>query len=152
MQIRSDSRTARSSQTLGRDTADAVASEREQLIRREFERWNARERDINPEVVHPEMVIHSAMTNATYEGRDGVRRWMAEIDEQFEEWRLSIDQLKDLSDDRVLVLGPVHFQGRASGIEFDQPVGWLLTFAGTQVTEMKIFSEHDAAVEAADTS
>ena len=55
-------------------------------MRRTFERWNAGERKVDSDVTDPEIVVHSAMTNATYHGYAGLRRWFAEIDNQFEDW------------------------------------------------------------------
>ena len=120
---------------------------REELIRRTFDRWNAGERPIDP--LHHDVVLHSGMTNATYRGHDGVRRWMAEIDDQFEGWRSSIDEFRDAGEDRVLALGAVHFRGRASGVESDQEMAWLFTFAGDQVTEMRTIPDHAQARKAA---
>ena len=107
-----------------------MSQENVDLMRRTFDRWNAGDREPDPEIAHPDMVVHSAMTNATYHGFDGLRRWMAELDDQFEDWRLSIDEFRDASAGRLLALGAVHVRGRNSGVEFDQPMAVLLTFAG----------------------
>ncbi len=90
---------------------------REELIRREFDRWNAGERrEIDPQVVQHDVRVHSTMTNATYHGHDGVRRWMAEIDDQFEDWHSSIDEFRDAGEERLLVLGAIRLRGRGSGV------------------------------------
>jgi ketosteroid isomerase-like protein len=123
---------------------------REELIRREFDRWNAGERrEINPQLLHHDVVVHSQMTNATYHGHEGVRRWMAEIDDQFEDWHSSIDEFRDAPEERLLVLGVIHLRGRASGVEFDQPMAWLFTFAGGQVIELRTIPDHAQALKAA---
>jgi ketosteroid isomerase-like protein len=121
---------------------------REELVRREFDRWNV-EREIDPQIFHHDVVLHSGMTNATYHGHDGVRRYFAEIDDQFEDWHLSIDEFRDAPEERLLVLGSVHLRGRGSGVEFDQPVAWLLTFAGDQVTEVRAIPDRAEALKAA---
>ena len=126
-----------------------MVASREELVRREFDRWNAGEREIDPQVVHHDFVIHSQMTNATYHGHDGMRRYFAEIDDQFEDWEVSIDEIRDAPGERLLALGAIHFRGRASGVESDQPVAWLFTFAGDQVTEMRTIHDHAQALEAA---
>ncbi len=123
---------------------------REELVRRWLDRWNAGEREFVPQVVHPDLVFHSlALTNATYHGHDGLRRWMAAIDEQFEAWHSFVDEFRDAPEDRLLGLGTVHLRGRASGVEFDQPMAWLLTFAGDQVIELTTIPDHAQALEGA---
>ena len=122
---------------------------REELVRQEFDRWNAGEREIDPQLVHHDVVVHSGMTDATYRGHDGVRRWMTEIDDQFEVWHSSIGEFRDVAEERLLALGTIHFRGRASGVEFDQPMAWLLTFAGNQVTELRTIPDHAHALKAA---
>ena len=122
---------------------------REELIRRMFDRWNAGEREIDPQLVHHDVVVHSGMTGATYHGHDGVRRYFAEIDDHFEDWDLSIDEFRDAPEDRLLALGALHLRGRGSGVEFDQPVAWLFTFAGSQVTEVRAIPDRAQALEAA---
>lgn len=122
---------------------------REDLVRREFDRWNAGEREIDPRVLHHDVVLHSELTKATYSGHDGVRRWMAEVDDQFEVWHSSVDEFREVAEERLLLLGTVRLRGRASGVEFDQPMAWLLTFAGDQVTELRLIPDHAQAIEAA---
>ena len=119
----------------------------EELIRREFDRWNAGGREV--EIFHHDVVFHSGLTNATYHGHDGLLRWMTEIDNQFEEWHSFIDELRDAPEDRLLALGAVHLRGRGSGVEFDQPMAWLATFAGDKVIELRTIPDHAEALEAA---
>jgi ketosteroid isomerase-like protein len=126
-----------------------VSDPHEQLVRRIFERWNTGERVLDPGEIHPDAVVHSAMTGDTFRGLDAVRRWMAEIDEQFEAWVLTIEEIRSVPGDRLLALGEVHFRGRASGVEFDQPMGWLIDFDGGRVTALNNIVGHDAALEAA---
>jgi ketosteroid isomerase-like protein len=126
-----------------------VSDSREQLVRDIYDRWNTGERVIDPEQIHPDAVVYSAMTGDTFRGLDGVRRWMAEIDEQFEDWALTIDEIRSAADDRLLVLGGVHFRGRSSGVEFDQPMGWLVDFEGERISALHNVVGHDAAIEAA---
>jgi ketosteroid isomerase-like protein len=126
-----------------------VAAEREKLIRDLFERWNHGDREVDPAAVDPDAEVHSAMTRATYRGYGGIKDWMAEIDDQFDSWHLSVEEMRDLSGDRVLALGTVRFRGRGSGVEFDQPIGWLIAFGGQRITEMRIFPDHAKALEAA---
>ena len=126
-----------------------MSDSREQVVRGIYARWNAGERELDPDEIHDDAVVYSAMTGNTFRGLDGVRRWMAEIDEQFEDWHLTIAEFRDVADDRLLVLGAVHFRGRSSGAEFDQPMGWLVDFEGERVSALHNIVGHDAAIEAA---
>ena len=126
-----------------------MSDPREQLVRDLWTRWNSGDREIDHQQIHPDVVVYSAMTGDTFRGREGVKRWMAEIDEQFEDWRLSIDEIRDVADDRLLELGSVHFRGRSSGVEFDQAMGWLVDFKDGLACGLHNIVGHDAAIEAA---
>ncbi len=41
------------------------------------------------------------------------------------------------------------YRGRESGIELDQPMGWLLTFRDGMLARYEVFADHDAARRAA---
>jgi ketosteroid isomerase-like protein len=126
-----------------------VSDYREQLMRRVFGRWNDGDRTLPEEEIHPDAVVRSAMTGDTFRGVEEVRAWMAEIDEQFEDWVLSIEEVRSIDDDRLLVLGAVHFRGRASGVEFDQPMGWIFGFKDDLIYSLHNFTGQEAAIEAA---
>jgi len=126
-----------------------MSQENVELMRRTFERWNAGEREVDPEILDPEVVVHSAMTHATYHGYEGLRRWMAEIDHQFDDWNVLIDEFREASEDRLLALGTVHVRGRTSGVAFDQPMALLLAFAGERLIELRTIPDHAQALEAA---
>jgi ketosteroid isomerase-like protein len=101
-------------------------SNREELVRSLFERWNAGEREADPAVMDPELEIHSHMTGTVWRGYAGLLGWATEIDQQFEAWRLGIDELRVLDDGRVLAVGSIEAQGRQSGIDLDQPAAWII--------------------------
>jgi ketosteroid isomerase-like protein len=126
-----------------------VSDRHEQLVRDVYARWNTGDREIDPDEITADAVVYSAMTGDSFRGRDGVRRWMAEIDEQFEDWLLTIEEIRSVADDRLLVLGGVHFRGRSSGVEFDQAMGWLVDFDGDRIIALHNIVGHDAAIEAA---
>ena len=112
-------------------------------------RWNDGDRELDPAEIHPDVVVYSALTGDEFRGTSRVVKWMTEIDEQFEVWDTTIEEIRDASGDRLLVLGSVHFRGRTSGVEIDQPMGWIWEFQGDRVSAMHNFVGHDAAFEAA---
>jgi ketosteroid isomerase-like protein len=126
-----------------------VKDAREQLVREMLRRWNVGERAVDPASATPDVVLHSAMTNTEYRGETEILRWMAEIDEQFDDWNLTLDDLRSVGAARLVGLGQVHFRGRASAVEFDQPIGWMFRFEEARLCELWTFSSHQAALEAA---
>jgi ketosteroid isomerase-like protein len=126
-----------------------VDDPREKLARDLFRRWNTGERELDPEEVLRDAVLHSAMTSAVYRGHAELKQWMAEIDEQFDDWELTADEFRSVDSDRLVGVGHVHFRGRASGVAFDQPIGWMVRFEANRIAEMWTFASHEAALEAA---
>jgi ketosteroid isomerase-like protein len=127
-------------------------SARHDVVRRTIERFNAGEREIRAEDADPDCELRSAMTGSVYRGYDGVRSWMQEIDEQFDTWRLRLDEFAQAAGERLLVLGSIHFRGRGSGIELDVPAAWLFEFRGERIFRMTTFASHDEGRRAAATA
>jgi ketosteroid isomerase-like protein len=123
---------------------------REELVRRAMDLFNAGEREIREEFADPECEIRSAMTGSVYRGYHGVRRWMQEIDEQFETWRTWPEEFVPASGNRLLVLGATHLRGRESGIEFEAPLAWLFEFRSDRILRMTTFAAHDEGRRAVD--
>lgn len=121
-------------------------------IRDLIERWNDGEREVDEDLTDPDAEVHSAMTGFTYRGFAGIREWMSEIDEQFDSWRVTVEQMEDVGDDQVVAIGSVNFRGRGSGVEFDQPLAWTFRFKEERIVEVRIFGESEAARAAAATA
>ena len=133
------------------DDADAARRlARRELVRDTMELFNSGEREIREELADPECEIRSAMTGSVYVGYDGVRRWMQDIDEQFETWRTWPEEFVDVTGDRLLVLGATHLRGRGSGIETELPLAWLFEFRGERILRMTTFADQDEGRRAAE--
>ena len=114
--------------------------------------WNLGDHDPVVDAVDSEIEIHTPLSSTKgtpYRGHDGLRQWISDIDEQFDEWYSRPDDWTDLGEGRVLVLGDLHMRGRESGIELDQQMGWLLTFRDGQLTRYEVFVDHEQARQAA---
>ena len=122
---------------------------RQELVRRTIERFNAGDREVREEDTDPECEIRSAMTGSVYRGYDGVLSWMQEIDNQFDTWRIRLDEFTPATGGRLLLLGWIHFRGRGSGVELEAPVGWLFEFRGDRMSRMTTFATHEEGRRAA---
>jgi hypothetical protein len=130
-----------------------VASDREALIRDTWERWNAgvRDPDAMPAIAE-DFELSSALTGRVFHGREGLVEWMAEIDENFDAWNVRIDEIRPAGTDRYLILGGVHLHGRGSGVEFEQPIGWITEMEGDVTKRLSTFASHEEAIAAAEAS
>jgi ketosteroid isomerase-like protein len=130
-------------------SAEAMSYENVEFARSVFSRWNSGERTFPDEEIHPDVVILSRILGTAVRGREGVRRYMQEIDEQFDEWTMAIEDWRDAGD-CVVALGHVRLHGRRSGVEFDQPVGILFEIRRRQLIRFETFPGEPAkALEAA---
>ena len=126
-----------------------MSQENVEFARSVFDRWNAGERDFPDEEIHPDVVIVSRILGTPVSGRASVRRYLQEIDEQFDEWEMRIEDWRD-SGDFVVALGHIRLHGRLSGVAFDQPVGILFEIRDAQLLRFQTFVEEPSnALEAA---
>ena len=120
-----------------------MSRENVELAQSVFNRWNAGERTFPDEEIHPDVVIRSRILGKAVRGRAGVRRYLREIDEQFDEWTMAIEDWRDAGD-CVAALGHVRLHGRRSGVAFEQPVGILFEIRGGQLLRFETFLDEPA--------
>ncbi len=118
-----------------------------EIVRELFERWNRGERWFSDDEVDSEMQVISRFQAEPYRGRDGLRRWMNEIDEAFQDWQLVAYEWREVGD---LVVGRGHIQlrGKEGGVGFDQPMGWLIEVKEGRLAAIQNFLNPDDAFEA----
>jgi ketosteroid isomerase-like protein len=129
-----------------------MSEENVELARTLIDRWNAGEHTFPDEVVHPdiEVISHGLMAGRPLHGREGLRRFFRELDEEFDEWTIKPEEWRE-AEDRVGLLARLHLRGRESGIPFDQPVvGVLGVIRDGQIIRIETFyDDPPGALEAA---
>lgn len=88
-----------------------------------------------------------AELQGSYEGQDGVRGFLADIDEIYEEFRVNYPDVRDLGD-QVLALGIASVRTRGTGIEQEVPLAIVATFSDGRITHFKDFGDRDLALKA----
>jgi ketosteroid isomerase-like protein len=83
-----------------------------------------------------------------YRGRDGIARFLGEVDETWEEFRPVVAEYRDLGD-RVLGLGRLKTRGRGSGVPIDSPWGGVYDFRDGRVSRIRTYLDHAEALRAA---
>lgn len=121
-----------------------------ELVRALADRWNAGVRSVPTASLHPAVELEtpfSSVSGEPYRGYSGVQQWTRDIDEQFAEWRLRLEEVREAGD-AVIAVGGVHGRGRASGIAVDFPVAALVCFAEDQrVVRLRIRLDVSAVLE-----
>jgi len=77
-----------------------IDPELEQRIRSEFERWNSGDHSFDPDWTDPNVEIHTAvgeLGGTVYRGFEGLRQWVDDMHEAFDEWRLDLRELEEVA-------------------------------------------------------
>jgi ketosteroid isomerase-like protein len=120
-----------------------MSEENVEFARSVFRRWNAGERRFPDEEIHPDVLVVSRILGKPVRGRAGLRRYLREIDQQFADWTMAIQDWRDAGD-RVVALGHIRLHGRRSGVAFDQPVGILFEVREGQLLRFETFVDEPA--------
>jgi ketosteroid isomerase-like protein len=128
----------------------ARAAEHVRLLEEMIEIWNSGADA--PELLDPEVEVltpFSSLKGAPYRGIDGYRQWRADIAEQFERWEMRLEEIRALSEERLLAVGLARVRGRGSGIELEQPAAGLVDFREGRIRRVGIFLSEEEALNAA---
>lgn len=127
-------------------------SENEDLVREAFESFRRQDRTFADRGVHPEFELFSPLAEVRghpYRGAEGANQWFDDVEQNFAEFQPELIELSEVRDGRVLGLGKAKVVGRASGLDYDQPVGWVVEVEDDRLRRVWVFFDHDEAREAA---
>jgi ketosteroid isomerase-like protein len=120
----------------------AEAENNLRLIKEAFERWNSGDRSVSLDTIDPEIEMHTPLSStrgAPYRGHDGFRRWIEDIDEQFETWEIRVHDWELVDDERIFGAGEIHARGRGSGVELNQELVWLFSVREGMLYRYEVF-------------
>jgi ketosteroid isomerase-like protein len=121
-------------------TADLVRRVYPALAERDFETLSELavpdfELDMTDRVLNP----------ATYRGEEGLRRFLAEVDELWESMDFNIERLVE-RDDEVLALLLVDIKGRGSGLTLQDRIAQRWTARDGRLVRMRVYTDQTAAL------
>ena len=92
--------------------------------------------------------LRAQLDGRPYHGREGLRRFVREMEEEWERTRFDLTDLRDQGD---VVVGIANFQatGRASRVEIDVPVGFVVRWSAGKPVYTRFYSDPTEALEAA---
>jgi ketosteroid isomerase-like protein len=128
-----------------------VSQENVEVAERANDAFNGRDIDAFMECVTSDIEFNSAMSGTVaggrFRGREGIEALFADIRDTWEEHRMVIEVIRDLGD-RVLELGRLEGQGRASGVSVDVPLALIIDFRDGKVWRTRTYLDHAEALKA----
>jgi uncharacterized protein len=122
-----------------------VESEAE-IARRGIEAFNRGDVEALIELADPELrlvPVRSLLEGGEYHGHDGIRRYIADMDEDWQESEIVIEEIMEAGDG-ILVLGTFTFMGR-SGNEVSQRIAWHTTYRDGKLLSLVAYTDQESA-------
>jgi len=105
--------------------------------------------------LHPEVQLEplrAVLEGTVYEGHQGLRDWLEDMSEEWEEQSVDLIDLRELDSGEVLVEALLHVRYRGSGVEVDQPGVWLCELRDGLVSRIRFYRDVESAMEASGAS
>jgi hypothetical protein len=67
------------------------------------------------------------------------------MSDDWEDFSLEADEVRDIDDARVLVLGRILGRGKASGMDIEAPAAWVCELREGKVSKVQFYAHEDAA-------
>jgi ketosteroid isomerase-like protein len=126
-----------------------MADERVETIRTAVEAFNRGDPGGLAGFAHEDIEVDDPeRTGRTWHGHDGYREFVADWLESFDEYRVDLEEI-EANGDRYYVRFTQRGRGRGSGIEFELPLHYVLTFRGEKVARIQVFTPSADARRAA---
>ena len=126
--------------------------DRTSLVRAFADSITERDLDGALAVCHPDVAFPSLMAqldDRPYTGHDGIRRYFADIEATWDEWRVDVEQLVQASDGTVVIVMRTHMRGRESGLPFAEHVANLWEFRDELLWRATLYRDPAEALRAA---
>jgi ketosteroid isomerase-like protein len=126
-----------------------------ELVREGYARWRAGGLDLALDFLlanaTPDIELYSrfgGLSGTPYRGHDGLRAWLAEIQETFERFEPWLDEAREVGDGRVVASGGISFRARESGVDMAERLGWVYEFRNGRLRRMMFYASPGEALEA----
>jgi ketosteroid isomerase-like protein len=128
-----------------------MSQENVEVIRRALDAFNRRDWDAWIAMCHEDSELYSLraqLEGRPYTGKEGLRRFIADQDEEWDYVRFEALEFRD-GGEWVVVLCDFKARGSASGVELDFPVGVVFATREGKVSYARFYSDRAEALEAA---
>ena len=95
--------------------------------------------------------LRAVLDGTVYRGHDGMRRWLEDMSEDWTQFELGLEEVRELGSGRVLVQATMRLQGK-SGVALDSAAAWLCDMRDGRVKRIRFYQDSNAALAAAESS
>jgi ketosteroid isomerase-like protein len=129
-----------------------MSQENVEIVRRGYERWTELGKPdydfMDPEIEWRGPREFPDLAEPHF-GHEGVARYIAKVNEAFDDYRMAPEEFIDAGRDQVLVFSREGGRGKGSGAEVQtHPTAHLWTLRGGKATRMQSYWERSDALEA----
>jgi ketosteroid isomerase-like protein len=126
----------------------------EELVRRAFEAIHRREMEVILELFTEDAyfmpMTGTRIESGGYSGHAGIREYFTEMADVWEEMHPYANEVRDLGDCQVIVIGGCAVRGRGSGAPSDTAMAWLQEIRDGRIASHRAFATAIEAYAAAD--
>ena len=128
-----------------------MSRENVDLVRRAVAAVNARDIDDYLADCTEDVELRTPLgpIGGVYEGPDGIRRFFADIEDMGPDFRLDLERVEAIGEDRVLAFLRVTASGRTTGIPTPDATTNLYDIVDGKIRSIRIFLDRQEALEAA---
>jgi uncharacterized protein (TIGR02246 family) len=119
-----------------------------EIVQAGLDAWNRRDVAAVIEVLtdDAELVpMRAVFEGSVYRGKEGFNAFLQDIAEEWEDFRIDPDEVREIDDSRVLVLGRLRGRGKATGTEFEAPAAWVCELRAGKVARVQFYAHEEAA-------
>jgi hypothetical protein len=127
-----------------------MSQEKLELLRPVLAEWAKGNFWAAAELLAPDITFRAAMpANFVAQGLEETARLLLDFLDQWSDYRIEADEVEDLGEDSVLVVGRQRGRGKLSGAEGDYPIFVVWKFRENEVIGVYLEGTRHAALEAA---
>jgi ketosteroid isomerase-like protein len=124
----------------------------EELVRRAFEAIHHREMDVILEMFTEDAyflpMTGTRVESGGYSGHTGIREYFEEMADVWEEMHPYANEVRDLGNSMVIVIGGCEVRGRGSGAGADTAMAWLQEIRDGRIASHRAFANPLEAYDA----
>ena len=129
-----------------------MSEENVEIVKGAVDAFNRHDSETFADLTTPDFEWFPAMAGTAegggYRGRDGIEKYLVDIGEAWEEYRVFAEEFRDL-DDRVVMLGRIEGRGRGSRAWIDSPTATIFEFLKGKMSRVRTYLDHGDALRAA---